>query len=147
MAIMNEATKKRVGQVLSEKLQHPVTIALFTAETPETQEYVDICRELSQGLVEMGNGLLALREIDVVKSPADAQQYGVDKVPAFALLNGNGGDTHFRIYGAPMGYAFSVLLDDLIDVSQQQTRLSEATRDQLKAIDQDVMIQVFSTPT
>lgn len=147
MAIMNEATKKRVGQILTEKLEHPVTILLFTHENPITKEYVEISQELCQSLVEMSNGLISLRDVDLAKEPEEAKRYGVDRVPTFVLLDDQGEDTNFRIIGAPLGYEFSILLEDLIDVSQKQTRLTDATRQALQAIDQEVMIQVFSTPT
>jgi alkyl hydroperoxide reductase subunit AhpF len=144
---MNEATRKRVEQILTEKLVHPVTILLFTGSGGEAEEYTEISRELCQILTELGGGKLSFREVSAATEAETAAAYRIERTPAFALLDADGHDQHFRIYGAPMGYEFSVLLDDLIDVSRQETRLSETTKAELAGIDQEVLIQVFSTPT
>ena len=148
MPIMNDQTRKRVGQILSDKLSHPATMLLFTGDDPHAKEYMDAAREVAQELAELSQGVLSMREIKVAEQPDEAVQYGItDRLPAFVLLNADGVDQNFRLYGAPLGYEFTILLDDLIDVSNQATRLSPATIAELKAITGDVMIQVFSTPS
>lgn len=144
---MNDQTKKRVAQLLGEKLQNPVTIVLLTGPDPHAQEYVEAAREIASTLVESSNGLLSVQEIDISKDAAGAQKYGVtDMVPTIALLDANGQDQNFRFHGAPLGYEFSILLDDLIDVSAQATRLTAEGREAVKAIGEEAQIYVFSTP-
>lgn len=46
-----------------------------------------------------------------------------------------------------MGYEFSALIADLVDVSTGTTDLSEETREYLSALTEDVNIKVFTTPT
>jgi alkyl hydroperoxide reductase subunit AhpF len=52
-----------------------------------------------------------------------------------------------RFYGIPLGYEFSNLIDSIIVASTGQPALSEDTLASLRALDSDVDIKVFSTPT
>lgn len=85
--------------------------------------------------------------IDINQAPEKAQLYDVDKVPALVLLREDGTDTRVRYFGIPAGYEFGSLIEDLVDVSNGKTRLSDATREKLSQISQPVHIQVFVTPT
>ena len=52
-----------------------------------------------------------------------------------------------RFFGLPSGYEFATVLEDLIDVSRRQTRLSAATRERLATLPAPLHLQVFVTPT
>lgn len=146
MAIMNDATNQKVRQMFDAQLKGPVEVLLFHAqETPGDEQFTDATREILTDLASLSDGRLSLRDVRIQDNSDLAQTYGIDKTPALAFVDGTGRDQGFRFFGAPVGYEFMALLDDIIDVSQGQSRLSEAIRAQVKAIDQDVLIQVFST--
>lgn len=85
--------------------------------------------------------------MDVGSHPEPARVYGVDKVPALVLLREDGTDTRVRYFGIPAGYEFGSLVEDLVDISRGETRLSERTRQALSQIARPVHMQVFVTPT
>jgi hypothetical protein len=52
-----------------------------------------------------------------------------------------------RFFGMPSGYEFASLVEDIVDVSQRRTRLSDTTREALAALAGPLHFQVFVTPT
>jgi hypothetical protein len=92
---------------------------------------------------------------EVQAEPAVARQYRVDGVLPVILVEPvaphNGADVPvsgaIRFLGLPAGYEFSTLVADLVDVSKARVDLSEATQAELRALDQDLHLQVFVTPT
>jgi alkyl hydroperoxide reductase subunit AhpF len=79
----------------------------------------------------------------------------VDKIPAIILNNSDDGradagqseGSRVRYYGIPAGYEFSSLIEDIIDLSRNQTELSAETKEALQELEEDLHIQVFVTPT
>jgi alkyl hydroperoxide reductase subunit AhpF len=82
---------------------------------------------------------------DFVRDEQEAQALGITRIPAFVLEGQSKG--RVRYFGRPVGYEFSTLIEELIDVWKGQTNLSEKTREVLSQVDQEVHIQVFVTPT
>ena len=80
-----------------------------------------------------------------------AEQFGIDHVPAIALIGedeaGSERDSHIRFLGTPSGYEFISLIRAILLVGGGESMLSEASRDKLAAIDRPIDIRVFSTPT
>lgn len=73
------------------------------------------------------------------------EQYGIDKIPA-TVVEGTK-DFGIRFYGIPAGYETATLIEDIITVSQGDSGLSTAAREQLATLTAPVHIQVFITPT
>jgi alkyl hydroperoxide reductase subunit AhpF len=83
------------------------------------------------------------------RAPAtEAVQYGLDEslLPAIAL-GGPQGYSRARFTGAPAGHEFGVLIQDIIDLSNEQIELSDSTKRYLDGLTEDVHLQVFTTPT
>lgn len=141
MGFLSEKDKKAVQQRL-EALVNPVKVIYFTQELE-----CNYCREtrtLLQELAELSDKI----EYQVFNFQTDkkiVEQYGIDKIPATVIAGAK--DYGIRFYGIPSGYEFASLLEAILMVSKGQSELSEATRKQLGAIDQEVHIQVFVTPT
>lgn len=141
MGFLSEKDKKAVQQRL-EALVNPVKVIYFTQELE-----CNYCREtrtLLQELAELSDKI----EYQVFNFQTDkkiVEQYGIDKIPATVIAGAK--DYGIRFYGIPSGYEFASLLEAILMVSKGQSELSEATRKQLSAIDQEVHIQVFVTPT
>jgi alkyl hydroperoxide reductase subunit AhpF len=147
LAILTDSQKQKVKQMFEGQLQGPVAVLLFHGdEEGPAAQFTAGAREIVSDLAALSEGRITLREVSLTGEAAEAARFKVTEGPALAMLDGEGRDQGLRFYGAPAGYEFMTLLDDLIDVSRGETRLAEATRSQIKGISQDVVIQVFSTP-
>ncbi|GAB4575282.1 MAG: thioredoxin family protein [Anaerolineae bacterium] len=143
MPLMDDKTREDVRELLKE-LTGPVKMVVFTQEF-ECQ----LCKETRQIAEEVAelNDLIALDVRDFVEDEAYAKALNIDKIPAIAILGENDADYGIRFYGIPSGYEFMSLLEALKLVSNKQADLSEETLKYLDALQGDLHLQVFVTPT
>ncbi|MBX5321668.1 MAG: thioredoxin family protein [Candidatus Bathyarchaeota archaeon] len=137
-----EEHKKRLQEELVQKLHNPVKLVVFT------QEYECPYCAQTRSLIEDLAGLSDEIGVEVYDFAADAEKarvYGIDKVPAVAIVGAE--DYGLRFYGLPYGYEFGTLLDGIISVSRGTAEISEETREKLKGVKTFVHIQVFVTLT
>ena len=144
MALINDKDAKAVREKLA-KLSHPVTLAVFTQEFE--CEYCRQTRELVEEVSKLSGGKVTIEVYDLVKDKAKADEMGIDKIPAVAVLGGKGEDHGIRFFGIPAGYEFSSLLESLDMVATGDSGLAPATREKLKALTSPLNLQVFVTPT
>ena len=94
---------------------------------------------------------IAIEEVNFVLEKEKAAQYGIDRVPALALLadgvNGDARDSRIRFLGAPSGYEFISLVQALLLVGGRSSSLTDANRQKLATVDKPMTVQVFTTPT
>ncbi len=147
---VREATQKKFAAELAGK----TSIILFTQEpkrliVPDRlmgQECL-YCQETRQLLEEL-SGLsdkIELTVYDFVADKETAASFGVDKIPAIVIQGEQ--DPGIRFYGIPSGYEYMSLVEAIIDVSKGETGLSAKTKETLRSLQKDVLIQVFVTPT
>lgn len=145
MALLQEKDKKYLQEQFS-TLTRPVKLVMFTQEME--CEYCSETRQLVEELAELSESVQT--EV-LLFEPEDesAQQYGVDKIPAIAVLAGGDEpvDYGIRYYGIPSGYEFSTLVDDILMVAAGDSGLSEETKKKLAQLEEPVHMQVFVTPT
>ncbi len=122
----------------------PVRLVFFTQSLS-----CDSCRPTRQILDELTplTDKLSIDERNFILDKDGAATFGVDRVPAIALVAGDSRDTGIRFYGAPAGYEFSALIDAVVAASNGRPQLADETRAQLAAVTSPVRIQVFVTPT
>jgi alkyl hydroperoxide reductase subunit AhpF len=89
---------------------------------------------------------LHLEVHDYVGETHLAREHAIDKIPAI-VMTAEGVKGKVRYFGMPSGYEFSVLLGSLVDVSQAKSELRPETIEVLGAVNQNLHIQVFTTPT
>lgn len=142
MGVLPEEHKDHLKAELSEKLQDPVRIIVFTQELE--CKFCAETRQLVQELPQL-NDKIKIEIYDFVKDADKAKEYGVDKVPAIAVMGEK--DYGLRFYGFPYGYEFQTLLGDIIAVSRRTTDLSEQTKQRLKEVKTPVHIKTFVTLT
>jgi glutaredoxin-like protein len=135
---------------LFEGLEGDVTITNFTQGDSlliVPGQECDYCQETRELLEEVTalSEKLHLDTKDVVRDKQEADSLGVTRIPAFVLQGRAKGKV--RYFGIPVGYEFSTLIEDIIDVSRGTTSLSDTTREALATVEQDLHIQVFVTPT
>jgi glutaredoxin-like protein len=142
MSLIPAEHKERLRIELAEKLEKPVKLVMFTQELE--CKFCSETRQLVQELAEL-NEKIKVEIYDFVAYADKAQEYGVDKVPALAIIGEK--DYRVRYYGFPFGYEFQTLTEDLVNVSRGRTDISDKTRELLKEVNAPVHIQVFVTLT
>ena len=145
--ILDEDITAQVKDVLEGNLSADVCMIFF-----EDDEHCDYCAQTKQMLEEIVplDARLSMETYHLVNDAAVAKKYHVDKAPAIVMAAKEDGkilDYGIRIYGIPAGHEFTSLINDMIMVSSRDSGLSPATRAFLKKIDQDILLQVFTTPT
>ena len=92
-------------------IQTPVTILFFT-QTIDAPDTVLVAKQLLDEVVSL-NDQISLEEVNFVLDRERATQFGIEGIPAVALLH-DGEDTRIRFLGAPAGYEFMSLVEALI---------------------------------
>ena len=126
---------------LFEQLNHDVWLIHFTQEC----ETCNDTRLLLEEVTSLSDKL-HLKIHDFVTDNALAKKHGIDRVPAL-VISSEATKGKPRYFGMPAGYEFSNLLSTLIEASTVQTELGVRARETVAAIDKDVHIQVFVTPS
>jgi len=129
------------------QLVNPVKLVMFT-QTVECQ----FCAETRQIVEEVAALSDKIEPViyDFVTDKAAAEAYGIDKIPAIAILGAKDGkdkDYGIRLYGIPSGYEFATIVEDIIAVSRGESGVKPATQKALADLTEPVHIQVFVTPT
>jgi glutaredoxin-like protein len=147
MALISEKDAEHLRKEFESELESPVKLVMFT-QTIECQ----FCAETHQ-IVEEIAGLsdkVTAEIYNFVTDKATADLFGIDKIPAIAILrseNGDDKDYGVRFYGIPSGYEFTSIVEDIMDVSKGQSGLQPRTKEALAKIEEPVHFQVFVTPT
>jgi glutaredoxin-like protein len=142
MSLIPDDKKELLKNEFNEKLEKPVKILMFTQEI-ECRFCADT-RQLAQELATLSDKITA-EVYDFVADAAKATEYGIDKIPALAIIGEK--DYGVRIYGIPYGYELQTLIEAVINVSRGRTDLSEKTKTILADVKVPVHIQVFVSLT
>ncbi|MDT8306707.1 MAG: thioredoxin family protein, partial [Anaerolineae bacterium] len=105
-------------------------------------------RQIAEEVVALSDKV-ELEVYDLVADGDKVDEFGIDKIPATIVMRGGDEPKDFgiRFYGIPSGYEFATLIEDIKMVSGGETGLSDATREQVAALETPVHFQVFVTPT
>lgn len=148
--MISEQDQQTIRNLFEEHLSEDVKITYFTQkESPlilpgHECEYCKETRELLQEVTGLSEKL-DLEVKDFVADKDAAAEMGIERIPAFTLEGQSRG--RVRFFGVPSGYEFSAVLQDIMDVSTGEPGLSEDTLAQLEELEEDLHIQVFTTPT
>lgn len=130
-----EYLKDRFGK----EMVNPVKVTLYTRNLdceycPETEQLLKELAETSEKI-----------QLEIINVITDKDKLGeeiIDKVPTITV-----GNKRIRFSGIPAGYEFAVLIEDIIEVSKEESFLSPQSVELIKKIDKPVNIKVFVTPT
>jgi glutaredoxin-like protein len=154
MEMLNKDVRDATQKKFSSDLAGKASIIFFTQEAKRLvvpdrlmgQECL-YCQETRKLLEEL-TGLSDLIDLTIYDFLADkekAASFGVDKIPAIVIQGEQ--DQGIRFYGIPSGYEYMSLVEAIVDVSKGTTGLSLKTKEALRSLQKDVLIQVFVTPT
>lgn len=142
MPKINEDEQQKIKELFKEKMKEEVFIEFFTSDEDcqycsDTEEILDELKDLSDKINieknELGNG--------------KTKQFGIDRVPAILFTDKEGNDSGVHFYGIPSGHEFNTLIEGIVSMSNGETELSDDVIEELKAIKDEVLLQVFITPT
>jgi alkyl hydroperoxide reductase subunit AhpF len=147
MGLLAPADQIKLRESFSD-MTSPVRLLFFTqtlgCETCQhTRQILDELPQLSDKIT--------IEEVNFVLEKEKAAQYGVDRVPAIAVIGQDGSgadrDSRIRFVGAPSGYEFISLVQAVLLVGGRGSNLTDEQRQRLAAVDRPVALQVFTTPT
>src|SRR5215831_1773330 len=154
MGLISPADQERLRETFAE-MSRPVRLLFFTQTLG-----CETCLETRQILDELPplSDKITIEEVNVVLEGERAGEFGVDRAPAVAIVfaddtdqssdtGGRWRDSRMRFLGAPAGYEFSSLLQAVLLAGGRPSRLSEASQARLAAVDQQIVMRVFTTPT
>jgi alkyl hydroperoxide reductase subunit AhpF len=143
----NQAEVKR----LFEGLTGDVRLIYFTQR--ESPLFIpghecETCKDTRTLLEEVAalSDKIKLEVHDFVAESQLAREYAIERIPALVITADNV-KGRIRYFGLPSGYEFSVLLGSLLDASQGESELSDASVETLVSVEKNLHIQVFVTPT
>ncbi|MCS7178646.1 MAG: thioredoxin family protein [Anaerolineae bacterium] len=141
MPLLSDEIRQEVSKILA-NLPRSVRLVMFTQEVECA--YCAETRQLVEEIAELSDRITA--EIyDFQADRAKAEELGIDKIPAIAVIGAQ--DYGVRFYGIPAGYEFTSFLHAIQSVAVGKPDLSDATLHALAEVRQPVHIQVFVTPT
>ncbi|MEM3403318.1 MAG: thioredoxin family protein [Nitrososphaeria archaeon] len=142
MSLLSEQEREKIRQSLANQLRDEVRVLIFTKE--QDCEY---CKEAKQLMEELAQTIdkIKIESYDLVRDEEKAKEHQVEIAPA--IIIGKENNMRIKFYGIPAGYEFRTILDDIIDVSNWRTRLSNSTKENLNQIEEPVNIKVFITLT
>src|SRR5476651_904514 len=141
MSLLSPADQEKLRESF-EEMSAPVRLLFFTAALG-----CETCAQTRQILDELPplSDKIAIDEVNFVLEKDKAAQYGIDRVPAIAVLGedeaGQPRDSRIRFLGAPSGYEFISLVTAVLLVGGRGSGLTEENRERIAAIDKPVTMQ------
>ena len=147
MSLLSPADQEKLRESFDE-MTSPVKVLFFT-QTLDCEP----CEQTRRILDELPplSDRIAIEEVNFILEKDKAAQYGIDRVPALALVAqdaaGEARDTRIRFLGTPAGYEFVSLVQALMLAGGHASSLTPENRARVDAVTTPTTIQVFSTPT
>ena len=139
--MINEEVRAQVIQAFS-ALKAPVKVILFTQQNacPTCTHQHSILKEIASL-----SPLINLETHDLLLDNELASRLKVDKIPATIIMGKS--DQWIRFYGVTAGYEFTSLLEAIMMASTGKSDLDPDLEDAVKAVSEEVHLQIFVTPT
>ncbi len=147
MPLLSPADQQKLTDAFAE-MTSPVRLLFFTQTLG-----CETCLQTRQILDELPplSDKITIEELNFVLEGDKASQYGIDRVPAIAVVGQDGWgaerDSRIRFLGAPSGYEFVSLVHAVLLVGGGKSELTDDSRARLAGVDKPVTMQVFTTPT
>jgi alkyl hydroperoxide reductase subunit AhpF len=142
VAIFRPEEETKVRE-LFERLERPVE--LLVAHGPE-ETPLPGARDVDFG-AETERIVAAFADLsDLLSYRSEHEPPGFARYPAVAVLP-EGEDRGVRYYGLPWGYELGSLVGAVLEAGRRESSLSGESLERLAALDRDLAVDVFVTPT
>jgi alkyl hydroperoxide reductase subunit AhpF len=143
VAIFRPEDEERVRELFAE-LERPVE--LLVAHGPEETPLAGAARDIHFGAQteRVVRGLADLS--DSVSVRVEEKPPGFDRYPAVSVQP-EGRDAGVRYYGLPWGYELGSLIGAVLEAGRPESSLTPESLERLAALDRELAIDVFVTPT
>jgi glutaredoxin-like protein len=150
MGIIPDQDREYLINKFHDEMRDTVTIITFTRHCEEKSEpcpECGFCDEVEGLMLELAelSDKIKVEFHDYTPESEYVKDLGIDKLPAMVIESSD--KRGVRYFGMPGGFEFSSLVADIVDVSRNSTDISPKSKEKVKALDKDVHIQVFVTPT
>jgi len=143
MAKIDQEEKNKIKELFSKHLKDEVNLLFFAKE-----EDCQYCGDTEEILSEVTAQDERVNFQKNLLGSEKAEEFGVDRAPAIIFLDNQGQDSGVHFYGIPSGYEFTSLIEDILDMSDhERIDLAADIKKEVEAIDFEVLLQVFITPT
>jgi len=147
MGLISPSDQQRLRDAFGE-MPRAVRVVFFTQTLG-----CETCLQARQILDELPalSDKISIEEANFILEPDKAKQYGIDRVPAIALVGqtdaGEERDSKIRFLGTPAGYEFMSLVQAVLLVGGRPSMLSEDSLKRVAAVTTPTTVHVFTTPT
>jgi glutaredoxin-like protein len=141
LAILKSHEREYVEKVFK-FVKEEVKIFFFT-QKPENQaerETLEILKEISSI-----SDKIYLTVYDFEKDKSKADDYQIDKTPAIVLEGKK--DYGIRFFGVPSGYLVSSLIEDVVQISKNESELTDETKQKLSEVVNPLSLEVYVKST
>jgi alkyl hydroperoxide reductase subunit AhpF len=142
MPLLSPADQEKLRAAFDE-MTSPVRVLFFT-QTLDCETCVQT-RQILDELPQLSSRI-AIEEVNFILEKDKAAQYGIDRVPAIALVGGDS-DSRIRFLGAPSGYEFVSLVQAVLLVGGRASSLTPENLLRVAGVDKPMTMKVFTTPT
>ena len=147
MALIGPADQARLKEDFSQ-LTNAVRLLFFT-QTLDCETCVQT-RQILDELPPLSDKI-SVEEVNFILESDRAKQFGIDRVPAIAIVGTNESgaerDSHIRFLGTPSGYEFISVIRAILLVGGGPSQLSAESREAIAAVTTPKTLHVFTTPT
>lgn len=128
-------------KAIFDEMKSPVTIEFFTEpgapSGEETRGFLTEITELTDQVTVHYN--------EMPEAQAKADEYGIQRLPGFALLDEAGKDNGIQFYGLPGGHEINSFIYALMQVGGSKEELPGDLAEEIAGFDKDINIKVFVT--
>jgi alkyl hydroperoxide reductase subunit AhpF len=143
VAIFRPEDEERVRELFAE-LERPVE--LLVAHGPEETPLPGAAQEVDCG-AQTERVVRGLAELsDSVSVRVEEEPPGFERYPAVSVQP-EGRDVGIRYYGLPWGYELGSLIGAVLEAGRAESSLRPESLERLAALDRELTIDVFVTPT
>lgn len=144
MPLLGNKERKQIKQIFDQNLLKEVDLLVFTQNI--NCQYCNETKMIAEELAELSDKVKT-KVYNFAIDRNKKEEFGIEMVPAIVVLGEGEKDYGVRFLGIPSGYEFATLIEDIIDVSREETQLMDETWQALSSLEAPLYVQVFITPT
>ena len=143
--VFNDKTKQQIVEKFDAELKDDVYIKLFSTDLisgNNNSEYIDFTKEFLKELSEI-NSKIHVDSNGMYEE--EAKKRGITVSPTVIIGYGNGWYP-VQYFGAPAGHEAGSFIEAISMISRGDSGLDTSSREKLKNIDRDMLIETYVTP-